>query len=454
MRILFANHTGTCSGAETAMIRLLASLRHDHEVAVACPPRGPLAESVEGAGIKLFSNPAIDMSLRLHPVWTLRGAGQLGAAGMALRSTANRWYADVVHANSLRAGLAGAAAARLGCPPVVVQSHEHLPLSRAGRAVRSAIAATASEVVAVTDRTARSFNQGLDRAMARRVYISIDHERFDPSRVSPAPVRKELGLSSESALLGQVAQITPWKGQDAAIRILADLRRRGTDAHLLIVGQIAFDGKAVRYDNHDYLWSLHQLVAELGVGHAVHFLGHRSDVPAILRALDLSLLPSRDEPFGTVVAESMAMGTPALVGADGGPSEYVIDGLSSRILPPGRHDLWAQAAEDLLLDRSALARMGSEARGTVARFNDETYGREMLEVYEHARWRRAWPDGVVERAASTRVAAVVGSLPTPADRVGEGLQRSPEQDDHVSEPGRLRRRITERSSRQRAGSGT
>ena len=334
MRILFANHTGTCSGAEIAMVRLLESLRQGHDVAVACPSDSPLAETFAGASVKQFSIPAIDMSLRLHPVWTVRGAGQLGAAGLALRSTANRWHADVVHANSLRTGLAAAAAARLGCPPVIVQSHEHLPASRPGRAVRAAIAGTASEVVGVTERTVRSFNEGLDRPVAQRVYISIDHRRFDPARVSPAPLREDLGLAPDTPLLGQVAQITPWKGQDTAVRILADLRGRGMDAHLVIVGQIAFDGKAVRYDNHDYLDSLHRLVDELGVGGAVHFMGHRSDIPAVMRALDLTLLPSRDEPFGTVVAESMAMGTPALVGTDGGPSEYIVDGVSGRVLPP------------------------------------------------------------------------------------------------------------------------
>jgi L-malate glycosyltransferase len=451
MRILFANHTGTCSGAETAMVRLLESLRDNQDVAVACPSESPLAKTVEEAGIKLFSIPAVDVSLRLHPIWTLRGAGQLGAAGTALRRTANRWRADVVHANSLRAGLAGAAASRLGCPPVVVQAHEHLPLSRTGRAVRSAIAATATEVVGVTHRTAQSFNRGLDQPVARRVYISIDHGRFDPSRVSPAPLRAELGLSPDAALIGEVAQITPWKGQDMAIRILANLRQRGVDAHLVIVGQVAFDGKAVRYDNGTFLDSLRGLVGALGVGDAVHFLGHRKDVPSIFRALDLSLLPSRDEPFGTVAAESMAMGTPALVSSDGGPSEYVDDGVSGRVLPPGRPEVWAQAAHDLLRDHLALHRMRRQAREAVGGFNDETYGREMLEVYQHALWRRAWPHRADEPAASPPVALPTSS-PMPAAEPVDGLQHRPGR--------RSRQGVGEiassngRSQRAKVGSGT
>ncbi len=76
------------------------------------------------------------------------------------------------------------------------------------------------------------------------------------------------------------------------------------------------------------------------------------------------------------------MGTPVLVSSDGGPSEYVVDGESGRVLPPDRPDLWAQAAYELLTDKPALARMSLHARQAVARFTDEQYSREMLDVYE------------------------------------------------------------------------
>ena len=62
--------------------------------------------------------------------------------------------------------------------------------------------------------------------MATHVYNSFDRERFDPERVRPAGVRKELGIDAGAALLGQIAQITPWKGQDTSIRALARLPAR------------------------------------------------------------------------------------------------------------------------------------------------------------------------------------------------------------------------------------
>jgi glycosyltransferase involved in cell wall biosynthesis len=250
--------------------------------------------------------------------------------------------------------------------------------------VRSLIVRTAGSVAAVSDYTAGKFNEGLEQPIATRVYNSIDHDRFDPDRVRPAALCEQLGLAPGSFLLGQVAQITPWKGQDTAIRALARLRDAGLDAHLVLVGQIAFAGKGVRYDNHAFLRELQRLVGELGLGAAVHFLGQREDVPEILSALDLSLLPSWEEPFGLVTVESMALGTPPLVSAVGAGPELLEDGVSGRVLPPRRPELWATAAHELLADRQALRRLGDRGPAVAARFRDEVHAAEMLAVYERA----------------------------------------------------------------------
>jgi glycosyltransferase involved in cell wall biosynthesis len=393
MRILFANHTGAWSGGEVSLMRVAVTLRGDHEVAVACPTAGPLTDAVDRAGIARLPLVPVDASLRLHPVQTPLGVAQLGAGGLALARAARRFRADVVHANSPRAGIMAAMARRLGGPPFVVRAHEHLPPTPVGRAVRSLIVRTAGAVAAVSDYTAAKFNEGLEQPVATRTYNSIDHPRFDPERVQPAALRGQLGLAPGSALLGHVAQITPWKGQDTAIRAVARLREAGLDAHLVLVGRNAFAGKGVRYDNHAFLRELQRLVDELGLGAAVHFLGQREDVPEILSALDLSLLPSWEEPFGLVTVESMALGTPPLVGAVGAGPELVEDGVSGRVLPPRRPELWAAAAQELLADRQALRRLGDRGPAAAARFRDEIHAAEMLAAYERVAALPARVDG-------------------------------------------------------------
>ena len=67
---------------------------------------------------------------------------------------------------------------------------------------------------------------------------------------------------------------------------------------------------------------------------AVHFLGEREDVPEILAALDLLLVPSWQEPFGRTVIEGMAMGRVVLATIVGGPREIIEDGVDGRLLAP------------------------------------------------------------------------------------------------------------------------
>ncbi len=380
MRILFVNHTGFRSGAENAMLRLLEALPPEHERAVACPPEGELKEAVEERGVEQFDLPSVELSVNLRPVQTGHGLARLLRSALALRRIAARWRTDVIHANSVRAGLVAQIAHRLGGPPVVVQCHDNLPRNRVGQLIRRGTAGAAA-VVCVSDWTAREFNHGLPEPKATRIYISVDRDRFSPAARGSTAIRSELGLPQDARLLAEVAQITPWKGQDTAIRALPMVRER-FNAHLLIVGDIAFSSQ--RYDNVAFMQSLKELVAELELEAVVHFLGNREDVPAIIGAVDLLLLPSWDEPFGLVVAEAMSIGTSVLVTERGGVSEYIEDGVNGWLLPPNAPGVWGAASLELLADREALDRMTHESAITARQFNDERYCREMIEVYERA----------------------------------------------------------------------
>jgi glycosyltransferase involved in cell wall biosynthesis len=297
---------------------------------------------------------------------------------MAATGIVRRVRPDVIHANGLRAGLIAAVPARLTAPPVLVQVHDVLPRSPLARAVRGAIGATADAISAVSEKAAARFNEGLSTPRAFCTHISIDHQRFDPRVVESTSIRSELGIA-DSPLLAQIAQITPWKGQHIAIEVLARLREQMTSAQLAIVGRVSFE--SARYDNLGYERELHLLADRLGVAGSVHFLGQRDDVPGLMKTSDLTLLPSTDEPFGTAALESMAMGTPPMVSADGGMSEFVEDRVSGRVLFRERLDEWAAAALELLNDRAALDRMGTEAMRAAAPFTDARYADEIESIY-------------------------------------------------------------------------
>jgi glycosyltransferase involved in cell wall biosynthesis len=195
-------------------------------------------------------------------------------------------------------------------------------------------------------------------------------------------MRAELGLSSEAFAVAVIGQITPWKGQYEAIQALAHLRHMNQDAQLLIVGEPKFVSVATRYDNRSYYADMQQLIAAEQLEACVHLLGERSDIPAIMGALDAVLVPSWEEPFGRVVIEAMALGLPVVAANVGGPAEIIRDGIDGLLVPPRDPQLWADAVWQLADSPELRARLGDAAALRARDFALPQHVAAMRQIYE------------------------------------------------------------------------
>jgi hypothetical protein len=293
---------------------------------------------------------------------------------------------------------------------VLVHVHDCLPSSAMTEVVHWFIRRGADVIVANSEYTARWMLGGA-ASRAKVLHNPVLLARFSPDRVESQAARRDLDLDMDAPLMGVVAQITPWKGQDLAIRVLAEVRKRLPTARLVLVGEITFDDPATRYDNREYLERLKRLAAELEVDEAVEFLGAREDVEAVLAAVDITLVPSIREPFGRIVVESMAMGRPVLAANSGGPSEILTDGREGRLLPEGAVGAWATAATDLLCDPAAREAMGARGRRRAADFGGDIYAAKVVSAYRVA---AASPPRVGMVAARQRLKQL--ALPRPGSR--------------------------------------
>jgi glycosyltransferase involved in cell wall biosynthesis len=115
-----------------------------------------------------------------------------------------------------------------------------------------------------------------------------------------------------------------------------------------------------------------------GARSAEHY-GWINDAAALLRHVDVLVAPSRQEPFGTVLAEAMAVGTPVVATRVGGLPEVVDDGVTGRLVEPGDHDALATAVIDVLAHRE---RMGRAARASARRFDADAYARRVERLIE------------------------------------------------------------------------
>jgi glycosyltransferase involved in cell wall biosynthesis len=377
MKVLHVSHTATVSGAEHSLLALMRSMPRAAEAGVACPS-GDLSDRLAREGFATHRMPGTAGSLRLHPLHTPRAAAELMAAAVSLARTARRERATVLHANSVRAGIVTALARGLGAPPAVVHIRDVLPEGRSSALIARLIDRNA-RLVAISRYVAAGFPS--------KTPAEVIDNPIEPGRFARPPerLRAELGLEADAPVLLLAGQITHWKGHDTIIRALPRIRTEHPGAQLLIAGEVLFASSATRFDNTTYVEGLHAMVAELGLGGAVRFLGQRNDVPELLAAADVVVAPSIAEPFGRVIAEAMVAGTAVVATGSGGPPEFVEDGRTGLLVQPGDPDAWAVAIGRLLGDRELRDRLAAAGRASAtARFDPGLHAERMLHVFAEA----------------------------------------------------------------------
>jgi glycosyltransferase involved in cell wall biosynthesis len=189
------------------------------------------------------------------------------------------------------------------------------------------------------------------------IYNGVDPEEFDPTDDRRAVA--EFGIDSSDKVVGIVAALRPEKDHATFLRAARLTVDRVPAAKFLIVGEGPMRADIERH------------VQLLGLADCVTLTGCLSDVPNVLRAMDVFVLSSYTvECFPMALLEAMAAGRPAVCTAVGGIPEMVEDGLTGFLVPPRQPSALADRLVGLLTDDEAASRMGRAARTRVEqRFN-------------------------------------------------------------------------------------
>jgi hypothetical protein len=211
-----------------------------------------------------------------------------------------------------------------------------------------------------SDIVAHMVRNGVDPRHARHI------PTFPDVADGPPVDRASLATPPDAKVLLALSRLHPKKGLDTLLGALASL----PDCMLWLAGE-----GELRAD-------LERLAAQLGVAPRVRFLGWRSDRAALLRAADVCVLPSRYEPFGTVILEAWAARTALVACASAGPAAHVEDGVTGLLTPIDDAPALAAALRRVLDDKALRAAM---IEGGYAvwrqRFTREAVTRQWLELY-------------------------------------------------------------------------
>ena len=321
----------------------------------------PVAEQIRQLGVPVD----------LLPIPHLRSPGSLPRFRRYLR----RHQIDLAHTRLEFANTLGTLAARWQGIPAVCTLHTFDNLEedrRAARRVRVmwwALRHFSRRIIAVSEKIRQYHVQTarFDPAKVVTLYNGIDLSRF---RRPPGTIRIELGIPPDAPLLLTVAVLRQPKGIQYMLEALPAVLTAAPQARYLVVG----DG--------DYAQPLRQAARQHNVVDRVIFAGARRDVPQLLAASDLFVLPTLLDALPTVLIEAMAAGKPIVASRVGGVPEIVNDGRSGLLVPPAQPDKLARACIQLLQDRELAQQMGRAGREIAGqRFDIRRQAERLGEIY-------------------------------------------------------------------------
>lgn len=361
--VLHLIETSGPGGAENVLIRLVENLDRSRYRSLVCLLRdGWLKAQLQSRGIETIVNPQ-HRSLDFHWLFNLA------------RLLRNRPI-HVMHAHEFAMNVYGSILSRMTGIPIVATVHgKNYYWSKWRRCLAYQFVARQSVMVAVSEDLRQFVTQRLAIHPDNiRVVHNGVHLRQHAVSDRRNTIRKEMGINGSQPCIGTVGNLYAVKGQAYLLRACAAVAKEFPDFVLLVAGR------------GEQLESLEEEARSLGIERNVRFLGFREDVPALLEAMDVFVLPSVSEGLPVSILEAMALGKAVVASNIGGIPEVVKDGTTGYLVPPS--DPAALTAKILLLlhHPQLAADLGESGRKRVQEvFSLDKMVQEYESLYERGR---------------------------------------------------------------------
>ncbi len=370
-KVVYLDHVAELSGGEIALLRLLPHLdRVNPHVILAVD--GPLVTGLHLAGISTEVLPFAETARGLRKGNVHGGGVSPSAAGataayvVKLAARLRALAPDIVHTNSLKAGLYGSLAARLAGVPLIWHvrdriAEDYLPRP-AVTLIRYMVRRLANAVVA----NSRSTLDTLAAPHNPVVLYSVL-----PEVLSDVPTRDR--STGGPLTFGVVGRLAPWKGQDFFLRSFAKAFPDGPERAVVVGGAL--------FGEDQYARQLPLLARTLRINDRVELRGHKVDVWGELARLDVLVHTSvTPEPFGQVILEGMAAGVPVIAADAGGPAEILRHGVTGVLYEPKNVDGLA-AAMQRMRDERLRQRLSTAARNGLGPYSPSAVAAQLQRVY-------------------------------------------------------------------------
>ncbi|NOY84208.1 MAG: glycosyltransferase [Nitrospirae bacterium] len=191
---------------------------------------------------------------------------------------------------------------------------------------------------------------GFPHEQIRAIVNGVDTDLFFPNPEIKKEIRKKLGLKKDSFCIGTVGSLRPVKNQLLLINACKTILHNFENVEVMIVGEGPLKAQ------------LKQEVKTLGFSEKIHFAGGQTNIPEILNALDVFVLPSLSEGMPNAVLEAMACGIPVIATSVGGVPEVIEDGKNGMLISSGDEEALILSLGEVIQDQEKRLSFGIEAQ--------------------------------------------------------------------------------------------
>lgn len=367
-RVLLLSPSAQAAGSERVHAALVRRLpEFGFEPIPVLLERGPLEDWLAGACPTVLE------------AGRVRQLGRTIATVGAIRRLMCKSEAAVVLSNEPKGHVyGGTAAATAGVPAVWWQQ---APVG-SGALDRVAAAIPAAAVVCSSDAIRRRRAELFPHPRLEVVHLGVPISAVRRSRGRGKAIRQRLGWI-ENPVVGIVGRLDPWKGQGTFLEAADIVAQECPTVRFAVIGGASSEAERT------HAAELLALAASPGLAGRIHFTGHVDEPYAWMDMLDVVVHASRDEPFGLVVVEAMALGKAIVCAAEGGPVEIVGGHECALAVPPRDARAIAGAVRRLLVEPELADRLSRQASSRADVFSEERMVERTASILER----------VVERGA-------------------------------------------------------
>lgn len=290
---------------------------------------------------------------------------------------------DIVHGSAYHPSLFSRLAGLVARVPILI-NHEHVIIHhrQAHRAlINHWLGRLTQAQIAVSQAVRQQMVSWyhLEPQKVEVIYNGVRPEFFQVRAWREAS-RRKLGLDPETKVVGIVSRLHLEKGYESLFAGLEGLKSR-FPLKVLVAGTGPHEGE------------IRELAARRSLGETVEFLGYRRDIPELLAALDVFVLPSIKEGFSNSLLEAMAAGLPVIVSDHEPHLEAVEPGVSGLAFPQQDASGLGRCLAEVLAHPDLAVKLGRAAQARVAaHFTVEQFGRRVQGLYDRLVRERIDPD--------------------------------------------------------------